>query len=68
MLIFALICNSLAAVLFILAAVKYGTEPVPVTYHRLILEREGTELTPSLTLILTVSTAPSPGRCWRSGC
>lgn len=53
MLIFALICNSLAVVLFILAAVKYGTGPVPVTYHRLILEREGTELTPSLTLILT---------------
>ncbi len=53
MLIFALICNSLAAVLFILAAVKYGTGPVPVTYHGLILEREGTELTPSLTLILT---------------
>ena len=53
MLIAALVCNCLAAVLLFLGAMKYGQGPVPVTYHKLILEKEGTALTPYQTLILT---------------
>ncbi len=53
MLIAAIICNCLAAVLFFLGAMKYGRGTVPVTYHKLILEKEGTTLSPYLTLILT---------------
>lgn len=52
MLYAAILCNCLAAVLFILAAVKYGSGPVPLTYHRLILEAEGTALSPHTALIL----------------
>lgn len=52
MLILALLCNCLAAMLFFLAATKYGRGPVPVTYHRLILEKEGTELSPHTLLIV----------------
>lgn len=53
MLIGALVCNCLAAVLFIVGAAKYGMGPVPLTYHKLMLEKEGTTLTPYLTLVLT---------------
>jgi hypothetical protein len=53
MLTAAIICNCLAAVLFFLGAMKYGRGPVPVTYHKLILEKEGTTLSPHLALILT---------------
>jgi hypothetical protein len=53
MIIAALVCNCLAAVLFFLAAMKYGRGPVPLTYHKLILEKEGTVLSPYLTMILT---------------
>ena len=53
MLIAAIACNCLAAVLFFLGAMKYGRGPVPVTYHRLILEKEGTTLSPHLALIVT---------------
>lgn len=49
----AIACNCCAAILFFLGAMKYGQGPVPVTYHRLILEKEGTALSPSQTLILT---------------
>ena len=49
----SLACNCLAAVLLFLGAAKYGRGPVPVTYHRLILEKEGSSLTPHMTLILT---------------
>lgn len=53
MIFVAIACNCLAAILFFLAAVKYGRGPVPVTYHRLMLEKEGTELSPHTMLILT---------------
>ena len=53
MLTAAVICNCLAGVLCLLAAVKYGKGPVPVTYHKLILEKEGTALSPHTLLILT---------------
>ena len=53
MLVAAIICNCLAAVLLFVGAMKYGQGPVPVTYHKLILEKEGTALTPYMTLILT---------------
>jgi hypothetical protein len=49
----AVACNCLAAVLFFLGAMKYGRGPVPVTYHRLILEKEGSNLSPHQLLILT---------------
>lgn len=49
----AIACNCCAAILFFLGAVKYGRGPVPVTYHRLILEQEGKPLSPHQTLILT---------------
>ncbi len=48
----AIACNCLAAILFFLAAMKYGRGPVPVTYHRLILDKEGEDLSPHMTLIL----------------
>lgn len=53
MLIAAIALNCLAAVLFMLAAMKYGRGPVPLTYHREMLEKEGTRLTPFLTMMLT---------------
>lgn len=53
MILAALACNLCAAILFFLGAAKYGRGPVPVTYHRLILEREDTVLSPFATLILT---------------
>ncbi len=53
MILAAITCNCCAAVLFILGAVKYGRGPVPVTYHRLILEKEGMQLSPYQELILT---------------
>lgn len=59
----AILCNCLAGVLFLLAAVKYGRGPVPVTYHKLILESEGTELSPYLTLILTGLYRAFAGAC-----
>ena len=49
----AIACNCLAAVLLFLGAVKFGQGPVPVTYHKLILDEEGSELSPYQTLILT---------------
>ncbi|MFK7745788.1 MAG: hypothetical protein AB8B47_12085 [Roseobacter sp.] len=53
MLIAALILNCLVAALFIIAAVKYGRGPVPLTYHKLMLEKEATTLSPYLKLVLT---------------
>jgi hypothetical protein len=52
MLIAAIICNCLAAVLFIVAAMKYGMGPVPLNYHKLILDKERTALTPYQSMIL----------------
>ena len=52
MLIAAMLCNCLAAVLFLVGAAKYGRGPVPVTYHKLILEAEGSTLSPGQLLIL----------------
>lgn len=52
MLIAAIICNCLAAVLFFLAAMTYGRGPVPLTYHRLILEKEAVTLSPHTSLIV----------------
>lgn len=52
MLIAAIICNCLAAVLFFLAATKFGMGPVPVTYHRLIFDKEGTTPTPYTLQVL----------------
>lgn len=52
MLIAAIICNCLAAVLFLVGAAKYGRGPVPLTYHKLMLEKEGTGLTEYQSMIL----------------
>ena len=52
MLIAAVVCNCLAAVLFMLGAAKYGRGPVPLTYHKLMLEKEGSQLTPHQEMIL----------------
>ncbi|MEM1073547.1 MAG: hypothetical protein AAF665_11210 [Pseudomonadota bacterium] len=53
MLMAAMVLNCFAAVLFMLAAMKYGRGPVPLTYHREMLEKEGTHLTPFLEHMLT---------------
>ena len=53
MTIAAIICNCLSAVLFFLAAMKYGRGPVPLTFHKLMLEKEGTVPSPFVKLILT---------------
>lgn len=63
MITIAIICNCLAGVLLLLAAVKYGRGPVPVTYHKLILEEEKTQLSPHLTLILTGLYRALAGAC-----
>lgn len=52
MLIAAIACNCLAAVLFILGAAKYGSGPVPLTYHKLMLDKEGSQLTVYQEMIL----------------
>lgn len=52
MLIAAIICNCLAGVLFLVGAAKYGQGPVPLTYHKLMLEKEGSALTPYQVMIL----------------
>ena len=53
MILAAVACNCCAAILFFLGAMKYGRGPVPVTYHRLMLEKEGTQLSPYQVLVLT---------------
>lgn len=53
MLFAAIALNCIAAALFIIAALKYGRGPVPLAYHRDILDKEGTELTPHMTMVLT---------------
>lgn len=52
MLIATVVCNCLAALLFMLGAAKYGRGQVPLTYHKLILEKEGSELSVGQKLIL----------------
>lgn len=52
MLVAAIVCNCLAAVLFLIGAAKYGRGPVPLTYHKLILETEGSDLSAGQKLIL----------------
>jgi hypothetical protein len=52
MLIAAIVLNCLVAVLLIVSAMKYGQGPVPLTYHREMLEKEGSRLSPYQEMIL----------------